>query len=61
MIVTGLLAGVIIAFIYGWLITLLILLIVPVLMVAMTVQTKLVLGTGGTGKKAYEQAGSVSR
>ena len=59
-IVAGLLAGIIIAFVYGWLVTLLILLIVPVLLVAMTLHTKLVLGTGGTGKKAYEKAGSVS-
>ena len=61
MIVSGLLAGLIVAFIYGWLITLLILLIIPVMLVAITVQTKLVLETGGTGKKEYEQAGSVRR
>ena len=58
-VIGGLLAGVIIAFVHGWLVTLLILLVVPVLMVVMTIQNKLVLGTGGTGKKAYEKAGSV--
>ena len=30
------------------------------MMVAVAVQTKLVIGTGGTGKKAYEKCGSVS-
>ena len=29
-------------------------------MVAVGIQTKLVIGTGGTGKKAYEKCGSVS-
>ena len=59
-IIAGLSAGIIIAFVYGWLITLLILLVAPVMMVASTIQTKLVLKTGGTGKKAFEEAGSVS-
>ena len=59
-IISGLMAGIIIAFIYGWLITLVMLMVAPVLMIATTLQTKLVLKTGGTGKKAYEQAGSVS-
>ena len=30
------------------------------MMVASTIQVKLVLKTGGTGKKAFEEAGSVS-
>ena len=59
-IIAGLLAGVIIAFVYSWLVTLLILLVAPVMMVTLTLQTKLVVGTGGTGKKAYEQCGKVS-
>ena len=37
-----------------------ILLAVPVLMVALTIQTKLVTQTGNNGKKAYEKCGSVS-
>ena len=59
-IISGLLAGLIIAFVYSWLVTLLILLIAPVIMVTLTLQTKLVVGTGGTGKKAYEECGKVS-
>ena len=59
-IIAGLLTGIIVAFVFGWLVTLLILLIAPLLMVTATLQTKLVLKTGGTGKKEYEQAGSVS-
>jgi len=59
-IICGLLAGIIIGFVFGWLITLMILLVGPVLMIALTIQTKLVVSTGGTGKKAYEKCGSVS-
>ena len=59
-IISGILSGTIIAFIFGWLIALLILLVVPVLIIALTIQTKLVVSTGGTGKKAYEKCGSVS-
>ena len=59
-IISGLLTGITIAFIYGWLTTLLILLAVPVMMVSNTLQTKLVIGVGGNSKKAYEKSGSVS-
>ena len=50
---------------YHWLhlwlvITLLILLVGPVLMATFTIQTKLVVSTGRTGKKAYEKCGNVS-
>ena len=31
------------------------------MMVTLTLQTKLVVGTGGTGKKAYEQCGKVRK
>jgi len=59
-IISGLLTGIIIAFVYGWLITLLMLLVAPIVLVSSTIQTKLVLGVGGNSKKAYEKAGSVS-
>ncbi|XP_065886098.1 ATP-dependent translocase ABCB1-like [Dysidea avara] len=59
-IISGLLTGIIIAFIYGWLTTLLILSVVPVMMVSTTIQTKLVIGVGGNSKKAYEKAGSIA-
>ena len=60
-ITSGLLAGLIIAFVHSWLVTLLILLLAPVLVVTMTLQAKLVVGTGGTSKKAYEQCGKVRK
>jgi len=59
-IITGLLTGIIIAFVYGWLTTLVILMVVPVMMISVTIQTKLVFGVAGNSKKAYEKAGSVS-
>ncbi|XP_065884882.1 ATP-dependent translocase ABCB1-like [Dysidea avara] len=59
-IISGLLTGITIAFIYGWLTTLLILLAVPVMMVSNTLQTKLVIGVGGNSKKAYEKSGSIA-
>ena len=59
-VIAALLTGIIVAFIFGWLTTLLILSVVPVLMVSSTIQTKLIVGVGGNNKKAYEKAGSVS-
>jgi len=59
-IVAGLLTGIIIAFVYGWLTTLLILMVVPVMLISITIQSKLVFGVAGNSKKAYEKAGSVS-
>ena len=58
-IIVGLLTGIIIAFAYGWLTTLLIVMVIPVMLVSVTIQSKLILGVGNS-KKAYEKAGSVS-
>ena len=58
-IIAGLLTGIIIAFAYGWLTTLLIVMVIPVMLVSVTIQSKLILGVGNS-KKAYEKAGSVS-
>ena len=58
--ICSLLTGVIIAFIYGWKLTLVILCFVPALAVAGALQMKMLTGAAGKNREALEVAGKVS-
>lgn len=59
--VFSLLAGIIIAFIYGWKLTLALLVAVPLLMIASGIQMKMRWGLSVKNKKALEVGGKVRR
>jgi len=58
-IIFSLLTGTVVAFVYGWLTTILLLLALPIMLVSFTIQEKLIVGASNN-KKAYEVSGSVS-
>ena len=55
----SLLTGVIIAFVYGWKMTLVILCFVPFLAIAGALQMKMLTGAAGKNREALEAAGKV--
>jgi len=57
--IIALLAGLIIAFLYSWLTTSLVLLAIPIMVIAGTIHAKLIWNMAGSGKKDYETAGNV--
>ena len=59
--ICSLLTGIIIAFIYGWKLTLVILCFVPALAVAGALQMKMLTGAAGKNREALEVAGKVSQ
>jgi len=52
--------GIVLAFVYGWAITLLVLGFVPFMIISGVLQTKLITGFSSKDKKALEEAGKVS-
>ena len=56
----GMLLALIIAFVYSWVLTLIILGVVPVMMVAGALQLKVFTGHATSSKKALENAGKVA-
>ena len=56
--VVGLTTGLVIAFVYGWLVTILILLTLPLLLGALVIQSRLLMGV--TGTKKNDEAENVS-
>lgn len=55
----GMLLSIIIAFVYSWILTLVLFTFVPILILAGFLQTKALTGHAGDNKKALEQAGKV--
>ena len=57
--VAALITGIVIAFVFSWITTLLILLVIPVWVIAGRLSINLIWTFGRNSKKAYERAGSV--
>ena len=57
----GMILAAIIALIYSWMLTLVLVLLVPFLIVAGFLQLKAITGHAGATKKALEQAGKVNK
>ena len=53
--------GLIIAFIYGWQLTLLIIAFLPLLIIGGFLQIRILAGVAGSNKTALEEAGKVSK
>lgn len=53
--------GLILAFVYGWAITLVIIAFVPLMIVSGVLQTKLITGFAGKDKEILEEAGKVKK
>ena len=56
----GMIVAIVIAFIYSWVLTLLILAVVPIMIVAGFLEVKALSGHAASNKKALEDAGKVS-